>query len=348
MAEAKTGKMVGLLLTLILLAGVVVLVLQVYAGGDRALSWHGVGSMVLAASCAFLIGRWLHNYFFGVALALFFTLHPLYIKAAQDNVPPLLAQALELGVMTALLAGWRVLFQPRWPWLTWALVAGVLLLAPALAWPILPRAGLVAASLAGTGMAGGAFLALRRRRLGAALSWLNITCAIFLALAIPPASLFLASVGLQYLPLPSGLSVDPNVGNPPDALALLQAACRPETPAWENYGLTPADLQSWAWPFPWVMLPLMVWGLWRSIRRGWKQSSQGRVPLAWILTLYALTNLVGALLHPASARPGFFPLATLAVLLALFCIWDLFRGLGERLVLAPPEGRVKSGPEVRG
>jgi hypothetical protein len=84
----------------------------------------------------------------------------------------------------------------------------------------------------------------------------------------------------------------------------------------------------------------MLWGFWRSFRRGWRLWRRGQPPVAWVLTLYGAVAFAGAALHSGEAgQITLLTLASLAVLLGVFGIADLVRGFMERLVLAPPQDR---------
>jgi hypothetical protein len=109
---------------------------------------------------------------------------------------------------------------------------------------------------------------------------------------------------------------------------------------WHLPGLTTDELRQWSWPNPWAVLPLMAWGLWCTVSRGWKQSARRQPPLAWILTLYSGLALLGVSLCPAEAREvALLSWAVLSVLLGVFCVGDTLRTLWERLRLEPPHER---------
>ncbi len=310
----------------VLLPALAVVVLYSLPGlspANRLPALQETWSTLLAVASGFLVGRWLHNNLWGLVIALLLlNLWPLYFQGAQGEVRPwLLAEAVKLMILAICLAGWDSVFQVRFQ--SSLFLTGLLLLLGTLVlWLLLPSAGLVA-SLLITGLF---FLASclaigRRPTLGS--SWANIFLSLALALAIP--SLALVAAG-ELAMVPLAQSVE----------ELLQEAIQPDF-ANQDY-FAAADLEHWAWPLFWIILPLMVWGWWRSWRRGWKQWRLGHLPLPWVLSLYALADLAGVLLHPAGAQAMFFlPLVSLAVLLCIFCVADLIRGLGERLVLAPPE-----------
>jgi hypothetical protein len=84
------------------------------------------------------------------------------------------------------------------------------------------------------------------------------------------------------------------------------------------------------------VLPLVAYGSWRALRRAKKDWTAGRICLSWMLPLFGVVMVAGCLsLGSVPAHSLIF--AGLAVMLSLFCLADVTRGIGERLVLAPPE-----------
>jgi hypothetical protein len=106
-------------------------------------------------------------------------------------------------------------------------------------------------------------------------------------------------------------------------------------------GFASDAVSRWAWPEAWVVLPLMIWGFWRSLQRGWKLWRRRETPSAWLLPLYTVVAMTEACLHaPGRVAAGsLLTLASLAVLLGIYGIADLVRGFMEMLVLAPPHER---------
>jgi hypothetical protein len=326
----------GSALTAVMLGGVVVLAWHARAESGTPVPWPAILAAVVTGFAAFLVLRWLQNYLWGVVAGLLVPLHPLYLDRAGD-LAALLTVTLQLVVLAAVVAGWRLTFRPGFAATAWILVLLVLCAGTALAWPILPQAGLTAAATGAAGLVMGAALALRRRRHRVAPFpglW-TITMAAAVGLAAPVAGLFLAPWAMHLPGWPTATAP----GSAPSASDLLRAAVvLPDTAGSGLHGFTLDGLNRWCWPTPWVMLPLMAWGLWRSVRRGWKQARRDQPPLAWVLTLFTAVSLVGVALYPANAANAVLVLlASLGGLLAVFCVADLVRGLGERLVLAPPQ-----------
>src|SRR5262249_20575005 len=249
------------------------------------------------------------------------------------------AAALELIVLTCVTFAWRLTFLPRVAWLSWLVVFAVLVGCNALAWPTQPRGGLVTSLMTLVGMPLASVLALRQRRRSAAAipSCGNLVMSVTAGILAVVAGLFLAWLPVEYLhwPLhPALKTTDPET--------LLGAAVDLKAAEWPLAGFTWTELERWCWPGVWITLPLMLLGLWRTVSRGWKESARNRAPLAWTLTVYAVVAMVGVALHPAEVRQSdFLPLASLAVLLAVFCVADLVRGITERLVLPTPEERAE-------
>ncbi len=122
-------------------------------------------------------------------------------------------------------------------------------------------------------------------------------------------------------------------------LEFLEATFIPNGDSTCGLSLMVTELEKWGWAAI-LTLAMMVVGLWRSGRRGWKCWRRGQAPLAWVLTLFAVMDLAGIAWHPPrTASAALLPLAPVAVLLNVFGLADLAQGLGERLVLAPPQER---------
>jgi hypothetical protein len=99
------------------------------------------------------------------------------------------------------------------------------------------------------------------------------------------------------------------------------------------------QLEKWCWPTPWATLPLSVWGIWCTLRRGKWDLNRRRAPLAWVLTLYTILDVVAAGLSQDGLALQVLSLATLTVLLAVFGVGDVFRNIWDQLRLAPPHER---------
>jgi hypothetical protein len=321
------------------LAGVQVLVFRGHPGLPTPAPWATVAAAILASASAFVLGRWQFNYLWGIVLALLVPLHPVFRTSAQTYEPALLGESLVLFALACLIGAWRLTFLPRFAWRSWILAAVGLVGALTLAWPVQPRAGLEAAVLTGGGLLLAFLTGLRRRgrRPVPTPSGWNLSAAAALALLAPEAGLLLAPHTGPLL----GRYLDPAPLAADDWQVYWRAAVTlPDSQDFHLQGFTAADLQVWAWPLAWVVLPLMLWGWWRSFRRGWKQSARRQPPVGWMITFFAAVHLAFAAVPSPGGREGtLLALAVLAVLLVVFWLADLVRGITERLVLAPPHER---------
>jgi hypothetical protein len=325
----------GLVLTVVALAAVLASVYRVGATPNAPGRWEFVGAAVGAAACAFLVVRWVQSYLWAVLAGLLLGLHPLFRDAVAGSDYGLVAEALQWLVLAATVSAWRLTFLPRFRWRTWLVLAGVCCVATGLAWPLRPRAGLVAGLTCGGGLLAAALLAARlhRRRLTLRPSWLNITTAALVGLAAPVGGLFLAPVSVRHLDWHQ-MKADS------DAVDLWHAALGSPTGGYRVHGFSADERDRWGWHQGGLALALMVWGFWRTFRRGWKEWARRKPPLTWALTLFGMIALVGASFHPGAAPDtAYLSLASLAVLLGVFGVADVVRGFMERLVLAPPEER---------
>jgi hypothetical protein len=248
------------------------------------------------------------------------------------------AEALELLALAAVTFGCGLTFLPAFAWRSWLAVAVVLTAAAALAWPAWPQAGLVTTLLSALALGGAALLARRQTPRGAPA---NAAAALAVGVLTPVAALFLAPV---FAPLTSAAPLNWSMAVDADAMSageLLAQAVLPGAAGLELHGLAPEGLnQRWGWLAVWVALPLALWGLWCAFRRGVKEVRRRRPPLAWVLLLYAVVDLVCVALHARTAvQTAFLPLASAAVLLAVFGVADVARSIADGLVLLPPGER---------
>jgi hypothetical protein len=330
----------GSVLTSVVLAGIVV---AFYRGKsteatDGHLPWTAIWAAAGIGCAVFLVMRWWQNYAWGIIAGLAVPLHPLYMENARSFPRGLVAEMLLLCVLTGTVAAWRLVFLPRFAWRSW-LAGGVMLgVATTLAWPLAPLVGLVAGGLICLGLLGASILGIRfqRGRASPAPAWGNIAAAALLGLIVPPGSLLLAPLVVRHF----DALHHPGQAADADAFDYWQEVMSAPLEGYQVRGFAPADLQRWAWPDTWVVLPLMAWGWWCTFRRGWKQSSRRKSPLAWVLTLFVVLTLTGMCFRPANGdEVCLLSLASLAALLTVFGIADVTRSFMERLVLAPPQER---------
>jgi hypothetical protein len=336
----------GLVLALAALAALVTIVLSLGPGSERGASWPAIVSVVLAGWAMFLSERWLQNYLWGLLAALVFTLHPYVLGWANVGEVLLWGEALGLVVLAANIASWRTLFQKQFVPLAWAAIALILVLGIGLAWSVehriprdrLPdlRMGLVTASITMGALFLGSMLACMKHK-QSSLCWGNISVAALLGILCPLLGLVLAVDRFPVFDSLSRRGSEPVTWNA--CLGLLEATFLPKTDNGGDLGLIVTEMERWGVAAI-LTLAMMVVGFWRSLRRGWKCWRGGKPPLAWVLTLFALVDLAGIILHPPHAAGiALLSFAPVAVLLNVFGVADLVQGLGERLVLAPPHER---------
>jgi hypothetical protein len=324
----------GLVITVGLLALVVVPLYRVAPGPAGSTPWGVVVSAAALAAGAFLVMRRLQNYFWGVAAALVLALHPLHWDWSPQFELALRAEAMELVVLAAVTAGWDLAALGHFAWRSWLVAALAVVVGGGLAWPPVPQSGLVAALVTAVGLPLGALLARRQRPRP---SWANAGAALLLGVAGPALGLLLAGASVQVL----GWPVGPGLGGDPGPGEFLAAAVAPEAAGLEFHGYAAEQLQRWAWPAVWLVLPLLALGLVCAVRQGLKQFAARRLPLPWVLVLYTFAELVGLVLRPrGQLGTVVLPLAALALLLAVFGLAEVLRALARPLVLPPPEERV--------
>jgi hypothetical protein len=303
-----------------------------------------LAAAILAAAFAFVAGRGLLNAFWGLVLALLIALHPLFFHLVKAGSRPIAVAAVELGCLALLVTAWPLAFAERPRWRLWlALIAGLALFG-ALAWLLSPFAGFVVAAGEGVVLGVAFVLAVLRRRgtmpaprpaVGnMALSLLGALAAPVLGFAAAPFAVeavdWLGNHGMHAV---AGM-LRPE--SPQDMQALLHAIAVREG-GYTLPGFTPEALRAWCWPTPWVVLPLAAWGLWRAVRRGRKQWSSGTAPVSWVLPPFgAVMFLATALGEGGWPAASLLQLAVLGVLLAVYCLGDLVRGVAERMMLGPP------------
>jgi hypothetical protein len=321
-------------------AFLMILLLVLYRGlpatADSVLG--SVSFVVVGGLAAFLIMTWLQNVAWGLVAGLLLALHPYYLARAASSDPSLIAQALVLLVVAGVTAGCRLTFLPVPAWRTWLAVAVVLLTGTALTWPIHPRFGFLAALLICPSLLAGATLAARLRQKHARLrpSGWNIFTALLVGITVPVISCVLAFASVRYLDWQRSSALSPQA----DAIDLFQAGIDINWDSYRFQAWRPSDVQRWAWPDIWVAGLLMVWGCWRSIRRGWGLWAIGQPPMAWVLLWYGVLTLLATALHSGPTdNASVLALAGLSVLLAVFGVADVIRGIMERLILAPPQER---------
>jgi hypothetical protein len=267
-----------------------------------------------------LAGRLSQGLLTGVVLALFVGYHPLFLDAAKQPSDALLAQVAVLGVLLACLTAVRLIPMPRVLW--WAylvLLACMAALVLAAIW--LDRsAGLTAAAgcLAALTLA---FPAPGGWRELARPARFNLVLAMSIGALAPAAALLLAW---------------PLLGS---QQAYSQAVLPPfQLPTWDAWSQHVATFMKQAFLLPWwITTAVLLYAGWRVLRRGLRTKRQGKPPAAWPIGVFSfLSLLVGLTLATKDTRPA-VTLVPWCALLFVFLLFDLLQGIGERLVLQPPE-----------
>lgn len=322
----------GSLLTMIGLAGFVTLRHNPLAMEESALSLSKLWAAVVTTAAVFLVERHLQNYFWAVLAAVLLTLHPLFgQQLEQTSGRAAGAEALVLVTFACTLFAWQLTFLPRFAWWAWFGTGLTLCLGIGMAWASAAEAGLKTALLTAGGLWLAAGLATQSRPGAEAPSRWNRGAAILFGILSPVGGLAVASLALRLLQRTASERAN---GNAWWSVAV------PESwePSW--HFLTGDPLTRWCWPSVWIVLPVLSWSFWRTLRRGWKQRQHRQVPLAWLLSLYAVLTLAWTCLFPPDdPAASVLSLNVLTVLLLAFWMGDLIRGFFERLVLQPPEER---------
>ena len=174
----------------------------------------------------------------------------------------------------------------------------------------------------------GAWLAYRRRRIGResadgrTIGWAAALAVLAPAVGFGLARLFVPVAPEQLLAGAKWGSVFGDLGR------------------WFGHAGWVESLEGWCWAPPGVIVPLSAAGLVLAALRGRRQWSAGLMPLAWLLTLFAVLVVVAVLpLTTSAAGSAPLTLVMLAALLPVFAVADCFYRVGERLALqAPPPG----------
>jgi hypothetical protein len=319
----------GLFLTIALLAGVVTVTFAVVPE-RRAAPTEAILAAAVSAVAVFVTMRRLQNYFWGVVAALGLVMHPLYWQGEPQWPRALRAEAVELVILAAVVTASDKMYQTRWAWRWWLALGTLCTAAGAVAWQTAPAAGWTTALLlmGALPIVGAYAWRQRRRQDGVRPCPGNVTGGAALALLAPVAGLLLGC-----LPEPGGAGRSEWA----NALELLQW---PLPRSEERLRLFDhRAVQQWCWPTPWAVVPLMLWGAWCTLRRGQHELSRRQAPKSWALTWFGLITLATTSLGHDNAASLLLPLASLAVLLAVFGVADVLRSIWDQLRLAPPDER---------
>jgi hypothetical protein len=106
------------------------------------------------------------------------------------------------------------------------------------------------------------------------------------------------------------------------------------------FGFDPQQLQSWCWPTSGVTVPIMAWGLLRTVWRGWREWKKSLPPTAWLLCIYTAIIFLAVSINSANGEATALEfLASWGAILLVFGLAEVFRVISERLVLLPPAER---------
>ena len=111
---------------------------------------------------------------------------------------------------------------------------------------------------------------------------------------------------------------------------------------WSSDGWAEA---AWCWTTPWVAVPLLAVGIWRTAARGLKQWRAGEAPLGWLVGLAGLATIIA--LTPRPVGRDSLTLAAMGALLSVFAVADLGLAAVERIELKPPPPGPSDIPRVR-
>jgi hypothetical protein len=321
----------GLVLTTILLAGIALASMRVLPGPRQSASTDVLLAGVACVVAVFLTMRLLQNYFWGVVAALVVAVHPLDEPWTLSAPLAMRGAAAELVTLMIAVMACGLMYQARWAWRGWLELSLLVCVVGGAAWQAAAISGAVSGLLLLIALPPISVHAwrVRCRTDGQRPCPGNVFVGLALGLLAPVAGLFLGCLpefderGRAELTSPSDL--------------LQQIA-----PSADWKPLMPFDaqyLERWCWPTPWVVVPLVVWGLWCTVRRGKHELARRCAPTAWVLTLFALLTLVAAGLRHESEALAVMSLATLAVLLVVFGVGGVFRNFWDQLRLAPPHER---------
>ncbi len=298
----------------LLLAGALALFATLLLGLDygKAPAWVAA----LTVFSTILAGKLVKTLVLGLAVAAVLLVHPESRRLLAGEGPLQLAQAWLLTSFLFSLAAVHELYAASLSWRRWLLWLAGLILAGGFAWHHDPLTGLVAV----LGMFVSLLLAwatLYRNGARSEAGYQRSLPAILITLLGPLGAAALAVMlhrmsGETREFLPFGQSLD---------FSLVRDL-------WAN------QLSRAFWVPWWLTVIGLLWGGWRTIRRGARGSQAGKAPVSWALGVFSLLAFLAfGFIRPASVV-ALLPWCTF---LLLFLPLDLVHGVSERLVLEPPE-----------
>jgi hypothetical protein len=267
-----------------------------------------------------MAGRLVKGLLLGVLAGVVVDLYPMVHNSAGPGTWGGMPHALLLVVFTFTLAGWWQFARPAVNWRRWLVLLLGLVLTNGWAWSEDRLAGLQAALATATAMTLllASQVAFWPRR--GPLAKGNVAAAVILAVLAPA-----GAAGLAWIVCQS------KGQGPQDLLPTIT------TPPWEmlpQFWLT--NLRE-AFGVPgWLVGLALLWGWWRTVRRGWKRLREGATPVSWGLSVFLLV-LLASTLPPLTT--SVLPLLPWLILVLVFLVLDLIQGVGEQMVLKPPDSR---------
>ncbi len=307
-------------------------------------NWHPVVFAAVILVAMFLTCRSWINYFVGLLVAIFPLFHPLFLEAVSKQSLGLQGDGLVLLTCFGLILVWKLQFKRKQK--VGGLIgsfAAVFCLG-VLSWFTAYYSGLLTLMLVTSGLVlGGIFGLLQRKRNGKSASLLNSILCLVLGIGFPFACLYslpeiskgidwLSQHGVENLHLLARNSFSPDT----DPKTFISEVYHPSAEL-SIPGFVRSDRSKWAWPYEWLVLGLMAFGILRSLRSGWIQFRSFEAPIAWVLFLFTVALPLAAVLNPQSfMKLDLVPLATLSILLSGFGIFNGVGAVLERIRLKPP------------
>lgn len=321
----------------VVLAGVLALTVVIALQRQtESVTWTATAAAAIAVVSIFLVARGVHHFGWGVVAAALLTFHPAW--KAQGNAPAeeVLGGAMVLAVVACTGIGWRLALHPRFAWRSWPILAGALAIGIGLAWKADPQLGFLAATVPVLGLLTATFLAFKFREENLALvpSRLNLLASITLLVLVPLGGLAVYRF------------VDHTLFGMKHWWELL-ADTKAVPPCLTMAAFDSANLASWCWPHPVLVLPFALFALFMNLRRGWRQRRKDEAPTAWVLSFSVLVLLAGLLVLPTPGAAMQVILIGLVALLATSMMADVLRHVVERLVLRPPDEREAESEEEK-
>ena len=304
-------------------------------------------TILLLTSFTFVVTLWVsmtvQSAFWGLAAAALFIFHPQYFQlTSSGDWQTQAVLVVELVTLLCMLGVWHLFFRESPTVLGLIFPVGLLIITGVCGWLLSPHAGWVTGFLTGTGFLFVAILSAVAGKQNLRVRLIRSATALICACAIPILCLILSPPALkianEVFDVRMGRWLQPAMEQECTVETILSIAYQPQIIDNPLPGFHWNELSGWTWPQMYVTLALMGLACWLSLRRGWKYYRGNRLPLSWALLLFTVCVLAANAIHPQSVRNlRFMPLCSIAVLLSIFCLGDLFLSFGEAVRLQPPE-----------